>query len=100
MNKIDVIYQEAVDRAANELLKLTPQQFREFREYGSLDTSIGNIKMTIAWWHYEFDNDLHHIFYLAERRVFLFFFTKYINGAKLENGKILLMTDIEIGNYD
>jgi hypothetical protein len=100
MNAIDNEYQNAVDNEANKLLKLTVEEFLKIEDYGSVNTIINGKQSSCGFWHYAFDDNLHHIFFAVQRSLCLFGYRKYVSGAKLENGKIVRLTDEECGHYD
>ena len=100
MKPIDKLFQSAVDLEAEKLMKLTPSDIVKKNDYGIIETSINGKLISIGWWHYRFDNELHHIHYKTNRRVFIFLNKSYISGVKLENGLIVGLSAEELGNYD
>jgi hypothetical protein len=100
MKQIDITYQTAVDREADKTFKLTIDELLKIDDYGTIQTSIDGKEITIGFWHYKLNDNLHHIVFKTSRRCYLILHKAYINGVKLENGKILKLTDKEIGDHD
>lgn len=100
MKPIDITYQTAVDREADKTINLTVDELLKIDDYGSIQGSVNGKEITIGFWHYKFSDNLHHIVYVTSRRCYLILHKVYINGVKLENGKILKLTDEEMAHYD
>lgn len=100
MKTIDILYQESVDREANRILELTINEVLKVNDYGRIETVINEHPISISYWHYKFNDNLHHIVFLNERRYLFIFTKKYLSGIKLENERLTRLTDIEIGDYD
>jgi hypothetical protein len=100
MINLDVLYQQAVDQEAAKTLDLTVDDFLKIGDYGSIETTINGSQYSIGWWHYNVEGQFNHVVFIAERKLRFFFYRKYISGVKLEKGKLLKLTDEEIGNYD
>jgi hypothetical protein len=99
MNSIDIVYQKAVDEEAEKILKLTITDFIKIGEYGTIEKIINGKKTAIGWWHYKFNNNLHHVFFQTSRRFLLIFHRIYLSGVKLENDKLLTLTNEELDAY-
>ena len=69
-------------KEAKKVLTLTPFQLINFSDYGSLLSQTGSKKIKISWWHYKITEDVHHIFFITERRLFLGIYKKYLAGIK------------------
>jgi hypothetical protein len=100
MKPIDITYQAAVDKEADKILKMTAGEFLKIDDYGTIETTIDGKKITIGFWHHKYNDNLHHIVFKTSRRCYLILHKPYLNGVKLENGKILKLTDKEIGDHD
>ncbi len=100
MMPIDTLYQNAVDREANRVLSLSVQDFLKIDDYGSIETSIDDKNISIAFWHHKLNNNQHHIVFQVDRRAILFLNKMYLSGVKLENGTITKLNNKEIGDYD
>ena len=100
MRSPDSIYQAAVDQEANKLLKLSMEEILRIEDYGTIQTTINNNPGSIAFWHWKLNGHLHHIIFITERRFCLIFHKKYSSGIKVDHGRILKLTDKEIGSYD
>jgi hypothetical protein len=100
MKIIDQSYQTTVDKEAEKVLAASINDFIATNDYGTIEASINENKINIAYWHHKLSNDIHHIVFQADRKVFLFFHKKYLSGVKLDNGKISKLTDTELGDYD
>jgi len=100
MNKTDILYQSIVDDEAEKFLFKSIDEFSHFSEYGTIQKTVDQKKVIVGFWHHKFGDNLHHIVFQAERKVFLFLHRKYSSGVKLENGKISKLNSTEIGNYD
>lgn len=100
MNTIDILYQNAVEKETERLLKLSVDDVLKIDNYGSIEKDIDGKKIMIGFWHYKFNDNLHHIFFQAERKVFLFLHKKYLSGIKIEEGKVSKLNSREIGDYD
>ena len=99
MNKNDMKYQNAVDKAAKELSLKTINELISMPDWGTLDSRT-NIELGYSKW--KKDSDILHIHILAERTVFPFprLNRKYHAGIAIENKTIRLLTDKELGEYD
>ena len=98
---IDNKYQYVVDEEARKLLQLKPEKLLEIPFAGIVNGVISNRKIDIGYWHYEFSEENHHVFFKASRRVFLFLHKSYISGIVFGiNTLPRLMTDEECGAYD
>ena len=86
MKSIDITYQLAVDKEAEKTFQLTVDELLKIDDYGIIETTVGGKKFTIGFWHWKFNDKLHHIVYKTSRRCYLIFTKVYINGVKLENG--------------
>jgi hypothetical protein len=100
MKSIDISYQESVNRETEKLFGLTVEELLKIEDYGSVKTTIDGKKKSIDFWHWKLSDNLHHMVFIAQRRAFLFFRKKYINGIKIDHGKIQKLSDEEIGSYD
>ena len=100
MKLIDQTYQTAVDKEAERILKLSVEDFLAIDDYGSIDGMINGDKTTIAYWHHKLDNNIHHVVFQADRKVFVFVNKKYLSGVKLDNNKISKLSDTELSVYD
>lgn len=100
MKPIDKLYQAAVDKEAEKILKLSIEDFFKVEDYGTIETSIKDEIIEIGFWHWKLNDNLHHVVFMTNRRVFLFLYSKYLSGVKLDNGVISKMTDKEVGDYD
>jgi len=99
MKPIDISYQIAVDIQADKILKLTREELLKIDDYGTIETSINEKKISIGFWHYKFNENFHHIVFQVSRRCYFILHKVYWSGVKLENGKILRLDDKEIGKY-
>jgi len=100
MNKIDKKYQAAVDKEAEKYLNSQVSEIVNMTDDGNFVTEINGKKTKGVWYHYRFSNDLHHLFFLLERPYLVILRRKYLNGIKLVKGKIDLLTEEEISQYD
>jgi hypothetical protein len=100
MKNIDLEYQKCVDQEAQLLLSLSALEIKNKEAFGQIEKSLFNKKVSIGWWHHEFDKDVHHIYFKLQRKVLFFLYKSYLNGVKLENDKVSLLTQEELGNYD
>jgi hypothetical protein len=99
MSALDVSYQKAVDEETDKILKLSVADFLKTSDK-NIETVIDGRKILVSWFRQHFNNRFNHIVVMAERRWFLFFHKKYLNGVKLENGQILKLNEEEICAYD
>ena len=95
----DRLYQEAVDKEADKILQLTVDEFLKIADYGSIEAIINGKKVSMGWWHLKLSENLHHVVF-GTNRTFLCFYHPYFSGVKLEDGKMLKMSDDELGAYD
>jgi hypothetical protein len=100
MSEIDQQYQKSVDDEADKLLKLSVSEFLKIGPYGSIETIINGKSTSIGWWHYEFENNLHHVLFKTTRKILLGFTKVNLSGVKLENGEITKLSDKELADYD
>ncbi len=100
MKPIDKLFQEAVDKEADKIIMLSVADFLKIDDFGRIESATTENKIPIAWWHHKLDENLHHIVFQSERRYGLIFTKKYLSGIKLEDGKLLKLNDIELGQYD
>lgn len=89
MALIDDLYQNAVDAETEKVLKLSVDEFLNIDNYGAIDVTINGEKKSIGWWHYKFEENLHHLHFVVQRRVCFFLYKKCLSGVKLCDGKIL-----------
>lgn len=101
MNQLDDAYQQTIDNIAYQLVGLTSMELLARPDYGTLETFIGKEKVKIEFWHWQMNDDLHHIVFKASRRVFFFLHKSYINGVVFSAlSPARRMTNEEIGFHD
>ncbi len=101
MSEIDVRYQKLVDDEANELLRLSPAALLETSDYGTMSRRLGATDIEIAWWHFRYAGDVHHIVLKTSRRLFPPFSRDYTSGVVFGPGVTArLMRDDETADYD
>lgn len=65
------IHQQAVDKLANSALKLTVEEFLSIGDYGNENVIVDGQQISVGWWHWKFDEELHHLVYIADQKVVL-----------------------------
>lgn len=100
MSDIDILYQKAVDEAAQKILNLSVEEFLLIGDNGADEVIINGKMVSIGWFHYKFENNVHHIFFKAMKKSLLIFYNCYLSGVKLSGNKIEPLTPEELGNYD
>jgi len=100
MNSLDIIYQNAIDKKAENIFSMNMQNIFDLKDYGQYSESIDNKKINIGWWKYQINKDVIHIVFKTSRRSFLFLHKVYLNGIKITKDEIKYLTKEEIGEYD
>ena len=100
LNKQHYRYQKGVDQETERIAKLSLKEIENLSGYGNLITFVNGKKISVGWNKWKFDEKLSHIVFTSERKIFLCFYKKYLNGIKIQNGKIFKLSESELANYD
>ena len=102
MTGLDGQYQKVLDDLAEEFLQRSLEELADQPNYGSITRQMDGHDLSVAYWHYEIDDDIDHIVFVLSRRLLVpFFHRKFISGLVFGlTTEPRLMTDEEAGAYD
>jgi len=101
MQQIDKDYQKIVDAEALKYLKIQASAIVSMPAFGRFSAVLNGKNLGEGnWWHYDFGDGIHHLVFLKERPFLLCFRKKYLSGVRVINGKVELLTEKEVAQYD